>query len=70
MALVAAEAFGLRPDQIKVKIGDTSLPFSGGSGGSSTTASMSPAVWDACQNALTALQQQSGVADARGATAA
>jgi len=67
VAIVAAEAFGLRPDQIKVKIGDTNLPFSGGSGGSSTTASMSPAVWDACQNALTALQTQTGVADARGA---
>ena len=67
VAIVAAEAFGLKPDQIKVKIGDTNLPFSGGSGGSSTSASMSPAVWDACQNALTALQTQTGVADARGA---
>jgi len=67
VALVAAEAFGLRPDQIKVKIGDTTLPFSGGSGGSSTSASVSPAIWDACQNALAALQQQTGVADARGA---
>jgi xanthine dehydrogenase YagR molybdenum-binding subunit len=67
VAIVAAEAFGLRPDQIKVKIGDTSLPFSGGSGGSSTSASMSPAIWDACQNALAALQTQTGVADARGA---
>jgi xanthine dehydrogenase YagR molybdenum-binding subunit len=67
VAMVAAEAFGLHPDQIKVKIGDTQLPFSGGSGGSSTTASVSPAIWDACQNALAALQQQTGVADARGA---
>ena len=67
VAIVAAEAFGLRPDQIKVRIGDTNLPFSGGSGGSTTTGSVSPAVWDACQNALAALQQQTGVADARGA---
>jgi xanthine dehydrogenase YagR molybdenum-binding subunit len=67
VGIVAAEAFGLRPDQIKVKIGDTNLPPSGGSGGSSTTASVSPAIWDACQNALAALQQQTGVADARGA---
>jgi xanthine dehydrogenase YagR molybdenum-binding subunit len=67
VAIVAAEAFGLQPNQIKVKIGDTNLPFSGGSGGSSTTASMSPAIWDACQNALAALQQQTGVTDARGA---
>lgn len=67
VAIVAAEAFGLKPDQIKVKIGDTNLPFSGGSGGSSTTASVAPAIWDACQNALAQLQQQTGVADARGA---
>ncbi len=67
VAIVAAEAFGLKPEQIKVKIGDTNLPFSGGSGGSSTSASVSPAIWDACQNALAALQQQTGVPDARGA---
>jgi xanthine dehydrogenase YagR molybdenum-binding subunit len=67
VAIVAAEAFGLRPDQIKVKIGDTTLPFSGASGGSTTTASVAPTIWDACQNALAALQQQTGVADARGA---
>ena len=67
VAIVAAEAFGLQPNQIKVKIGDTALPFSGASGGSSTTPSVSPAIWDACQKALEALQQQTGVADARGA---
>jgi xanthine dehydrogenase YagR molybdenum-binding subunit len=67
VAIVAAEAFGLRPNQITVKIGDTNFPPSGGSGGSSTTASAAPAIWDACQNALAALQQQTGVADARGA---
>lgn len=67
VALVAAEAFGLSPDQITVRIGDTHLPFSGGSGGSSTTASAAPAIWDACQNALGALQLQTKVADARGA---
>ena len=67
VGIVAAEAFGLKPGQMTVKIGDTNLPFSGGSGGSSTTASAAPAIWDACQNALTALQRQTGVADARGA---
>jgi len=67
VAIVAAEAFGLHPADIKVKIGDTNLPPSGGSGGSSTTASVAPAIWDTCQNALTTLQQQTGVADARGA---
>jgi len=67
VAIVAAEAFGLHPNDIKVKIGDTNLPPSGGSGGSSTTASISPAIWDTCQKALAALQQQTGVTDARGA---
>lgn len=67
VGLVAAEAFGLPIDRIKVRIGDTTLPFSGGSGGSSTTASAAPAIWDACQNALGALQFQTGVKDARGA---
>jgi xanthine dehydrogenase YagR molybdenum-binding subunit len=67
VGIVAAEAFGLKLDQMTVKIGDTNLPFSGGSGGSSTSASVTPAIWDACQNALSALQQQTGVADARGA---
>jgi xanthine dehydrogenase YagR molybdenum-binding subunit len=67
VALVAAEAFGLQPNQITVRIGDTHLPFSGGSGGSSTSASAAPAVWDACQNALAALQEQTKIPDARGA---
>ena len=67
VGLVAAEAFSLKPEQIRVKIGDTTLPFSGGSGGSSTSASMTPAIWDACQNALAQLEQQTGVPDARGA---
>jgi len=67
VAIVAGEAFGIEPHQITVRIGDTNLPYSGGSGGSSTSASVSPAVWDACQKALAQLQLQSGVADARGA---
>jgi xanthine dehydrogenase YagR molybdenum-binding subunit len=66
VAMVAAEAFGLKPQQITVKIGDTNLPPSGGSGGSSTSASVAPAIWDASQNALAALQKQTGVPDARG----
>ncbi|HUB67348.1 MAG TPA: xanthine dehydrogenase family protein molybdopterin-binding subunit [Candidatus Methylacidiphilales bacterium] len=66
VAMVAAEALGLTPQQITVKIGDTNLPPSGGSGGSSTTASVAPAIWNACENALAALQQQTGTPDARG----
>ena len=35
VAVVAAEVFGLKPEQITAKIGDTQFPPSGGSGGSS-----------------------------------
>jgi len=67
VAMVAAEIFGLKPGQITVKIGDTSYPPSGASGGSTTAASVCPAIMDTCSNALQELQQKSGVADARGA---
>jgi xanthine dehydrogenase YagR molybdenum-binding subunit len=58
---------GLKPEQIVVHIGDTRFPPSGGSGGSTTCASVSPAIHDACSNALKELQTQAGVEDARGA---
>ncbi len=67
IAVVAAEVFGLQPEQVLVRIGDTQFPFSGGSGGSTTTASVAPAIYDVCTKALAELQQKSGVADARGA---
>ena len=67
VAMVAAEVLGLTPDKITVRIGDTRLPPSGGSGGSTTTASVSPAIFDACTNALNELQKVSGMPDARGA---
>lgn len=66
IALIAAEIFGLKPEQIKVSIGDTNFPSSGGSGGSTTCASVSPAIYDTCTKALTELQTKAGVADARG----
>ena len=66
LALIAAEVFGLKPEQISVRIGDTRFPPSGGSGGSSTSPSVSPAILDTCTKALKALQDQTGVADARG----
>ncbi|HEV3410707.1 MAG TPA: xanthine dehydrogenase family protein molybdopterin-binding subunit [Chthoniobacterales bacterium] len=67
VAIVAAEVLGLTPDKIGVRIGDTRFPPSGGSGGSTTTPSISPAVFDACTNALNELQKVSGMSDVRGA---
>ena len=66
IATIAAEVFGLKPEQIVARVGDTNYPPSGGSGGSTTAASVSPAILDACSNALTELQTRTGVADARG----
>jgi xanthine dehydrogenase YagR molybdenum-binding subunit len=66
IGLVAAEILGLKPEQILVRIGDTRFPHSGGSGGSTTAASVSPAIYDVCAQALAELQKQTGVADARG----
>jgi xanthine dehydrogenase YagR molybdenum-binding subunit len=44
MAIVVAETLGLEVDQVRVELGDTNLPFSGGSGGSTTAASVTPAM--------------------------
>lgn len=67
VAMVAAEVFGIPLEKISARIGDTDFPPSGGSGGSTTTPSISPAVFDVCTKALQELQTLSGVADARGA---
>ena len=66
IAIVAAEILGLKPEQITVRVGDTRYPPGPGSGGSTTCPSVSPTVFDVCQNALTKLQKLSGIADARG----
>ena len=55
VAVVAAETFGLPVSAIKPEIGDTDYPFSGGSGGSTTAASVSPAIRVTCGKALDAL---------------
>src|SRR5664280_1864558 len=67
IAVIAADLLGLKPEQITVRIGDTQYPPSGGSGGSTTAASVSPAIYDVCTKALEEVQKQSGIADARGA---
>ncbi len=66
IAVVAAELLGLKPEQITVRVGDTNFPPGPGSGGSTTCASVSPTVYGICTNALEQLQNQTGVADARG----
>lgn len=67
IAVVAADLLGLEPGQITVRIGDTRFPPSGGSGGSTTAPSVSPAIHDVCTKALKELQEKTGVSDARGA---
>ena len=66
IALIAADTFGLTPDQIRVEIGDTRFPYGNDSGGSTTAASVCPAAYDACTKALAELQERTGVSDARG----
>src|SRR5204863_7869187 len=44
VATVAAETLGLPLSAVKPEIGDTIYPFSGGSGGSTTAASVTPAI--------------------------
>lgn len=52
---IAAESFGLRPEQVKVEIADTVLPEAPVSGGSQTAASVGSAVKLACQKGTTLL---------------
>src|SRR5260221_9243667 len=51
IGLIAADILGVKPEQILVRVGDTRFPFSGGSGGSSTSASVSPAIYHVCAKA-------------------
>jgi len=67
IALIAADLLGLKPEQIVVRVGDTRFPPSGGSGGSTTSASVAPAIYDVCTKTLEELQKQTGISDARGA---
>jgi xanthine dehydrogenase YagR molybdenum-binding subunit len=55
VAVVAAESLGLPVGAITPQIGDTTYPFSGGSGGSTTAASVSPAIRVTTMKALDAL---------------
>lgn len=51
LAQILAEQFGVPPQQVAVKIGDTNYPIGPNSGGSVTTASLTPAVRDAAWQA-------------------
>lgn len=64
LAQAAALALAMDPSLVDVKLGDTTLPRSGGSGGSTTAASVCPAVYDAAAQAKLKLAQLA-VSDAR-----
>ncbi len=55
LAIVAAEVFGLAPDQIKAEVGESEWAKSHGSGGSTTCPSTAPASLVAATQARTAL---------------
>jgi xanthine dehydrogenase YagR molybdenum-binding subunit len=55
MAIVAAETFGLQPENIQIQVGNSALPASAGSGGSGTAGGMGSAVRRAAVDALNAL---------------
>jgi xanthine dehydrogenase YagR molybdenum-binding subunit len=55
VTMVTAETLGLPITAVKAEIGDTMYPFSGGSGGSTTTASVMPAIRVTAFKALDAL---------------
>jgi xanthine dehydrogenase YagR molybdenum-binding subunit len=72
LAQTAADTLFMDPTLVDVQLGDTTLPRSGGSGGSTTAASVCPGVYDAAIQAKLKLAQLA-VADAQsplhGATA-
>lgn len=52
IAIVAAETLGVSVEQVTVEMGDSLLPDGGLAGGSQMTASLAPAVQQACQTLL------------------
>jgi xanthine dehydrogenase YagR molybdenum-binding subunit len=58
VALVAGETLGLPVNAINAQIGDSNFPFSGGSGGSTTAAAVSPAIRVTTSLALEALARR------------
>lgn len=68
IAVIAAETLGLQVKDIKVELGDSNYPFSGGSGGSTTAPAVSPAIRVTVSKALEELATR--VAPALGVPAA
>ncbi|MDQ1472406.1 MAG: xanthine dehydrogenase YagR molybdenum-binding subunit [Bryobacterales bacterium] len=68
VAVITADALGLRPAQVRPEIGDTAFGVSALSGGSTTAASISPGIRVAAVKALDALKEK--VAPALGVDAA
>ena len=66
MAQIMAEQFGVPPEKISVKVGDTNYPVGPSSGGSMTTLSLTPAVRDAAWQASQKFLEE--IAPAFGAT--
>jgi xanthine dehydrogenase YagR molybdenum-binding subunit len=64
LAQTAADALFMDPTLVDVKLGDTTLPPSGGSGGSTTAASVCPGVYDAAIQAKLKLAKLA-IADAQ-----
>ena len=58
VALVAGETLGLPVSAVNAQIGDSHFPFSGGSGGSTTAAAVSPAIRVTAVMALEALARR------------
>ena len=58
VAVITADALGLRPSQVRPEIGDTAYGVSALSGGSTTAASISPGIRVAAVKALDALKQK------------
>jgi xanthine dehydrogenase YagR molybdenum-binding subunit len=65
--VIAAEMLGVDLAQVSAVVGDSRFPQSPASGGSTSTSSIAPAVYDACEKALEELKKVSGVTDPRGA---
>ncbi len=56
VTMITAETLGVPMNMVKAEIGDTNYPFSGGSGGSTTAPSVSPAIRVTTGKALDALK--------------